>query len=537
MNLFSKKSKKGTTATTTNELFKIGGIQLFKLPLVQAVKNNPSFDGVPVPALIRECLDYIAFYGLDLEGIFRVSSPKSRLDELELMANSEKRDEIVFQDAHEAAGLLKRFLHHLPENMASLNQHILTQQLKPKFEQIASECKCNYQNVCACQCALQLKKLLLQLPTENYYLLGYIFRHAHLIIQHESSNKMGLPAIGVLLHLMFNLSQPLVKTFLLNSISTNVFENNNNNSSEGNEQQKTIITTTALFDVVDFKPYVKPKSIEELRLEMPTTSKQIEEEILKQQNLLEYLHEHIQQMRQHSNQQVLLKQKEDEMWAVQTGITVLKRKLKNLAEVEEGVPKEVCSKGEKREEEIEEKNIFCEEDEEEIDETNAKLLEKQLIASKLSLSNEIGDEKKAIVRLLSELRELRNKLPESEQNLLTESQKATNNLSQQRPLKYNNNNKQHVGSQTNKEQRNGEKDDTDWEQLCAEEERKNAELLAELIRYRRICSQLRSRLEYVTLLVNFEKNNQHPTKLINNFENNSSTSQTEDSANLLITRF
>uniref|UniRef100_A0A915NDD4 peptidylglycine monooxygenase n=1 Tax=Meloidogyne floridensis TaxID=298350 RepID=A0A915NDD4_9BILA len=217
-----------------------------------------------------------------------------------------------------------------------------------------------------------------------------------------------------------------------------------------------------------FVKYVKPKSIEELRLEMPTTSKQIEEEILKQQNLLEYLHEHIQQMRQHSNQQVLLKQKEDEMWAVQTGITVLKRKLKNLAEVEEGVPKEVCSKGEKREEEIEEKNIFCEEDEEEIDETNAKLLEKQLIASKLSLSNEIGDEKKAIVRLLSELREilqLRNKLPESEQNLLTESQKATNNLSQQRPLKYNNNNKQHVGSQTNKEQRNGEKDDTDWEQL------------------------------------------------------------------------
>uniref|UniRef100_A0A915P5V7 Uncharacterized protein n=1 Tax=Meloidogyne floridensis TaxID=298350 RepID=A0A915P5V7_9BILA len=207
---------------------------------------------------------------------------------------------------------------------------------------------------------------------------------------------------------------------------------------------------------------------------MPTTSKQIEEEILKQQNLLEYLHEHIQQMRQHSNQQVLLKQKEDEMWAVQTGITVLKRKLKNLTEVEEGsvFSAEVSKKEEKiGEKNNEEKNIFCEEDEEEIDETNAKLLEKQLIASKLSLSNEIGDEKKAIVRLLSELRELRNKLPESEQNLLTESQKATNNLSQQRPLKYivpnNNNNKQHVGSQTNKEQRNGEKDDnTDWEQLC-----------------------------------------------------------------------
>jgi len=118
-------------------------------------------------------------------------------------------------------------------------------------------------------------------------------------------------------------------------------------------------------------------------------------------------------MRQHSNQQVLLKQKEDEMWAVQTGITVLKRKLKNLTEVVEGsVPKEVCSKEEKIEKKNnkEEEKNFCEEEDEEIDETNAKLLEKQLIASKLALSNEIGDEKKAIVRLLSELREVKKKI-------------------------------------------------------------------------------------------------------------------------------
>lgn len=481
-------------------------------------------------------MDYIAFYGLDLEGIFRVSSPKSRLDELELLANSEKRDEIVFQDAHEAAGLLKRFLHHLPENMPSLNQHILTQQLKPKFEQIANECQCNSQNVCVCQCVLQLKKLLLQLPTENYYLLGYIFRHAYLIIQHESSNKMGLPAIGVLLHLMFNLPQPLVKTFLLNSISTQVC--NNNDSSEGNEQT-TLITTTALFDAVDFKPYVKPKSIEELKIEMPATSEQIEEEILKQQNLLEYLHENIQQMRQHSNQQILLKQKEDEMWAVQTGITVLKRRLKNLTDV---VSIPICSKEkeiEQTNEKMENLNFDQKLSEDEIDETNANLLEKQLIASKMSLNNEIGDEKKAIVHLLTKLREilqLRTKLPESEQNKLTESQKATNKLSQQKPVKFAL--PKHVGNQTNKELRNGEKDNTDWEQLCAEEERKNAELLAELIRYRRICSQLRARLEYITLLVNLERN-QQPSKLINDSENNnnSSASQPGDPDNLLITRF
>jgi hypothetical protein len=106
MNIFSKRNKKTTTKANIS---KSNGIQVFNVSLIQAVKNNPSFDGIPLPALVRECLDYIMFYGilfnidfllkkgLDLEGIFRVSSPKSRLDELESMANSERRDEIVFK--------------------------------------------------------------------------------------------------------------------------------------------------------------------------------------------------------------------------------------------------------------------------------------------------------------------------------------------------------------------------------------------------------------------------------------------------------
>lgn len=108
-------------------------------------------------------------------------------------------------------------------------------------------------------------------------------------------------------------------------------------------------------------------------------------------------------MRQHSSQQILLKQKEDEMWAVQTGITVLKRRLKSLTDV---VCTPVCSK-EKEDANKEILNSDQKFDEIELDETNANLLEKQLIASKNSLSNEIGDEKKEIVRLLSVLREVK----------------------------------------------------------------------------------------------------------------------------------
>lgn len=61
-----------------------------------------------------------------------MSPNKSRLDELEALVNSGERNRIPnFADAHEAAGLLKRFLRQLP-------QHILTPSLRPLFEGAAS---------------------------------------------------------------------------------------------------------------------------------------------------------------------------------------------------------------------------------------------------------------------------------------------------------------------------------------------------------------------------------------------------------------
>lgn len=53
-----------------------------------------------------------------VEGIYRVSPPKLTLDELVASAAMMAADgELMFQDAHEAAGLLKRFIRQLPENV------------------------------------------------------------------------------------------------------------------------------------------------------------------------------------------------------------------------------------------------------------------------------------------------------------------------------------------------------------------------------------------------------------------------------------
>ena len=80
-------------------------------------------------ATFESIILYYCFLGLGVEGIFRISAPKSRLDELESIANTRKSVQLT--DVHDASGLLKRFLRQLPE-------HILTEEMRNNFEQIAS---------------------------------------------------------------------------------------------------------------------------------------------------------------------------------------------------------------------------------------------------------------------------------------------------------------------------------------------------------------------------------------------------------------
>lgn len=77
------------------------------LPLTESVSADPSLDGIPLPSFFRYAIDFVEENGLCTEGIYRLSPPKSRLDELERRANCGEK--MIFADAHDAAGLIKRF--------------------------------------------------------------------------------------------------------------------------------------------------------------------------------------------------------------------------------------------------------------------------------------------------------------------------------------------------------------------------------------------------------------------------------------------
>uniref|UniRef100_A0A0K0CY44 Rho-GAP domain-containing protein n=1 Tax=Angiostrongylus cantonensis TaxID=6313 RepID=A0A0K0CY44_ANGCA len=144
--------------------------QVFGVPVEIAIDVNPSLDGIPLPAFFRYSIDYVEAHGIMQEGIYRVSSPKSRLDELEKKAN--EGVQLDFCDGHEAAGLIKRFLRQLPSPLLSCD-----------FEVLVRSCFCDWRGVCQCVVLTEMKEMLRGIGRPQFYLLGYIVLHAQNVIK------------------------------------------------------------------------------------------------------------------------------------------------------------------------------------------------------------------------------------------------------------------------------------------------------------------------------------------------------------------
>ncbi|KHJ89821.1 RhoGAP domain protein [Oesophagostomum dentatum] len=193
------KSDKEYMAGENEPLRQVLGVQL-----ETAIEVDPSLDGVPLPAFFRHAIDYVETHGLTLEGIYRVSSPKSRLDELEKKAND--GSPLNFVEGHEAAGLIKRFLRQLPEPLLSSD-----------FENLVKNCTCDWRGVCQCSVRSQMKEKLRRSGRAQYYLLGYLLLHVQNVIRMESENKMGIHALGLLFQTVLDISRQLVCYLIVNA--------------------------------------------------------------------------------------------------------------------------------------------------------------------------------------------------------------------------------------------------------------------------------------------------------------------------------
>jgi len=254
---------------------------VFGVPLSLAVERSRCHDGIKIPVVVRECIDFIEENGLKGEGIYRSSGVKSKVNKLKVAYNTRQSVSLAGSDPAVVASLLKLFLRELPEP-------VLTQQLISRFEDLSSSKDVS-------RMLSGLKSLVSELPQCNRNLLEWILVHMVHVIRHEKQNKMSLQNVSIVLSPTMQISHRVLYVLFKHS--------------------------DQLFGHVVLKKYVPPISGTGGVSVLPESPGEIEEEMKKQESLLEDLHKEI-------SLGVASKATEEQLWEQQRIVTQLKRKLR-----------------------------------------------------------------------------------------------------------------------------------------------------------------------------------------------------------------
>uniref|UniRef100_A0A0V0G7A6 Putative ral-gtpase effector rlip76 n=1 Tax=Triatoma dimidiata TaxID=72491 RepID=A0A0V0G7A6_TRIDM len=256
-------------------------LPIFGVPLSVAVERSKCHDGVDIPLVIRNCIDYVQETGLLAENVYKVSGIKSRVQQVRRMYNNHEPVCMGDFDLPIATSLLKQFLRELPEP-------VLTTDLLAKFEEAAAAKDVTTRGTL-------LKELIDQLPSCNRALLGWLLKHLDSVAEHEKHNKMNAQNISITLSPLLQTSQRLLSALLCH--------------------------VSELFQDISLNKYVPPLS--SVSPGLPDSSECIAVELAKQESLLSQLHKEM-------NQGLVSKGREEQLWGVQRIITQLKRKLRAL---------------------------------------------------------------------------------------------------------------------------------------------------------------------------------------------------------------
>uniref|UniRef100_G3RTI1 RalA-binding protein 1 n=1 Tax=Gorilla gorilla gorilla TaxID=9595 RepID=G3RTI1_GORGO len=314
------------------------------------------YDGIRLPAVFRECIDYVEKYGMKCEGIYRVSGIKSKVDELKAAYDREESTNLEDYEPNTVASLLKQYLRDLPENL-------LTKELMPRFEEACGR-------TTETEKVQEFQRLLKELPECNYLLISWLIVHMDHVIAKELETKMNIQNISIVLSPTVQISNRVLYVFF-----THVQE---------------------LFGNVVLKQVMKPLRWSNMATmpTLPETQAGIKEEIRRQEFLLNCLHRDLQGGIKDLS-------KEERLWEVQRILTALKRKLREAKrqECETKIAQEIASlsKEDVSKEEMNENeeviNILLAQENEILTE------QEELLAMEQFLRRQIASEKEEIERL------------------------------------------------------------------------------------------------------------------------------------------
>uniref|UniRef100_A0A182NSE6 Rho-GAP domain-containing protein n=1 Tax=Anopheles dirus TaxID=7168 RepID=A0A182NSE6_9DIPT len=286
-----KKDKKLKQGSVSEEVLELGDAQpIFGVSLGLATERSRCHDGVNLPLVVRDCIDYLQEHGLQSDQIYKVEAVKTKLQQLKRTYNNREGSCVGEMDVPIACGLLKMFLRELPEP-------ILTTDLSSRFEEVASHSQVSQQEQ-------ELVCLVEQLPSCNRTLLSWMFMHVDAVTQNEDFTKMNAQNIAMLLSPTLQMSHRLFVAILC-------------------------YCSTLFADTILHK-YVPPITASSPNL--PETPEEITVELKKQESLLAQIHAEM-------NAGFVTKKREEQLWEVQRIITQLKRKLRSFEKKSDCVQK------------------------------------------------------------------------------------------------------------------------------------------------------------------------------------------------------
>ncbi|XP_029171449.1 ralA-binding protein 1 [Nylanderia fulva] len=259
---------------------------VFGVSLHLAVERSCCHDGIELPLVVRDCIDYVEEHGMNVEGLYKVPGVKSKVQYLKKLYNHREPVNISEFEPTVATSLLILFLRELPESVLENSETI------SRFEQAASTKD-------VAQREAQLAQLMQQLPECNRILLAWVILHLDHVTVREKTTKMNAQTISMTLSPVLQMSHRLLLALLCHC--------------------------KALFPNVQLTKYVPPLSSGSTNL--PDSVEGIAAELSKQESLLSQIHMQM-------NAGFVTKSREEQLWEVQRMITQLKRKYKSVQKLE-----------------------------------------------------------------------------------------------------------------------------------------------------------------------------------------------------------
>ncbi|XP_011494956.1 PREDICTED: ralA-binding protein 1 [Ceratosolen solmsi marchali] len=284
-----KKGKHGDDASDIGEEEPIFGVNLYL-----AIERSRCHDGVKLPLIVRDCIDYLEEYGMSVEGLYKVPGNKSKVQQLKKLYNQRETVNMSEFEPTVATSLLLLFIKELPEPVLESSELI------SRFEQAASTKE-------VAQRESQLAELSNQYLSDcNRVLLAWITLHLDHVTASEKTTKMNAQTIAMTLSPALQMSHRLLLALLFHC--------------------------KALFPEIKLTKYIPPLPAGSNHL--PETVRGIVKELAKQESLLSQIHMLM-------NAGYVNKSREEQLWEVQRMITQLKRKYKVVQKLEGSVRKSV----------------------------------------------------------------------------------------------------------------------------------------------------------------------------------------------------